>query len=310
MDHGVLPRPGRLQLFAPCVGKANRTFACLGEERADRFEQRLDLPAEAAADAGYDDSDVGQWQSEELGDPFAYEERRLGGGVDDDAAVLEASDDAMWLDRGLVLPWGVERVLDDEVCSRKRILDVATLEDGLPDEVRRARGLGFECALVLARVVVNRSGVGRERMLEVDSFQRFQLEHDRVCCCSRLRGRLGGDRCDRFARVADFAYGKDRLILDDEAGHGDRYVVGGEDGMNAGEQACGAGVDAHDARSRQRRAEELAVQHVRLGVIEAKHEASTNLGLSVEPLDASLCRRAHGRTYSARRLSTALTMPV
>ena len=206
------------------------------------------LATERAAHRRADDADVADRQPERVGERGAREmghlRRQVAGELS--ARRVVVGDDPARLERG-----------GDDALDREPSADRVRR----PRERRVDVSVGRRLAKVVAAgdVVVNRVVIG----------ERLELEDHRVGAVLRGVAIIGDDRGHRLADVADAITGQRdprclerALELDEVLGRVHMGEVGvGEHRADAGDVACGAEVDRHDAGVRRRRADERQLEH-------------------------------------------------
>ena len=238
------------------------------ERDGDRLHLRVRLRAEAAAEVGDDDADVGDRHLEQRGDLGAHEERVLAGRPERDLVALDLGDDRVRLHR--VLVDGGERVLafDHVLGVGEDRLDLAAVDAVAVADVAFGRLQLAEAVEETRpqRPVVELRRVLRQRLLDgADDGELLVLDVDALQ--GRQRGRLvlGGDRGDGLAGEADAVDRDDRPVSDGVAPVGvDIAEVGGGEDADDACHALGLGrVDGDDPRVSDRRAQHLPVRHAR-----------------------------------------------
>ena len=213
------------------------------------------LCAEAAADAGLDDPDVGLAHLQRVGQNAPHMEGHLGGGDQREPAVLiQIAEGDEGLHHGLVVGLGVEGPLDDHRAGGQLGLHVAVLHAvGAAQVALVVRAHGAQGLEVLFRMHQNRVVL---RLGEVQQ----GLQH-LVFYFNEARGLgggslgLGGHQSHRVAHAAQAAV-QDQPVVGaglrvglargGEAALG--YIFIGKDGHNAGHFQGGGGVDLLDQR--------------------------------------------------------------
>jgi hypothetical protein len=159
-----------------------------------------------------------------------------------------------------------ERVLEHRVAAGEPLVEVAALDQQVRVHVGD-RGLAVQ-PLVGQQIGMQDGCVGLHRRQRIE--HRGQLLVLHVDEGERLLGRLGVDGRHgghALADEADAVARHDRLVLQAAPHEGGRVVRAGQDDSHAPHPRGAAGVDAHDARVRQRAAKALRPQRTWQGEI-------------------------------------------
>ena len=218
----------------------------------DLVVERVALAAEPSPVRAGDHADVRRRHLKDLRQGPVHIVRRLRARPDRDLAVgIDHADGGVLLHREVRAAFVIEGVLEDPVRLAESTLDVAELErDFLVD-------------VPLVAVVVDAGRRLPNRLLDrQDRVERLVLDLDGVHGVERrvlVDRRDGGDR---IADQADLVQAQRVLVLADRQDpEGDRQVLPGEDRENPRHLRGLRGVDADDARVRDRRSVQLAKQH-------------------------------------------------
>ena len=131
---------------------------------------------------------------------------------------------------------------------------------------------------------IGRARAGDDRLGIEQRVEHLVLDDDRRERPPAGLGMVGGDGGDRLADVAHDVAREHRLVLVDQAvGELAGHVVGGDDGLDAGDPPRRRHVDAHDAGVRVRRAQRGAPQHAVAAEVGRELERALHLGDAVGP---------------------------
>jgi hypothetical protein len=230
----------------------------------------------------------------------ARREGHLRGRPDRDVVALPLCDHGVRLDRGGVRHVGDVAAADDHLGAVHRAVGIA-LDD------RRARRAVARADDVLARLVglparVDERGAVGERQLGVgDRGELLALDLDERGGVRGDLGRQRGDRGDDLALEAHDVLREQGAVGDERPVQHVRDVRLGDHREHAGDGARLRGVDAQEARVRERRVHELRVQHAGEGHVGRVAAEARHLVLAVRPderpaLRAGLFDRRHTRS--------------
>ena len=243
-----VPLRGGLEGLGPAVDDLDRPARPIRGQRRQALARDLRLAAEGAPDDGGDDADALGRQAQrprDLGPLVVGVLRRR---PHDERVALPEGERGLRLEVGVLVPRGRVGALHDDVGAGEPFRDVARPEPVLGQQV--AAGMDPRCA-VRERVVGREHG-GKLAVLDLDHRERRGR---------RLR-RGRHDEGDGIAHLANPVVGEDRLVL-----HlapvavlpGD--VAGGQDRLDARQQARALRVDAHDLGVGVRAPQHPGMQH-------------------------------------------------
>jgi hypothetical protein len=214
----------------------------------------------------------------------------LAGGPQRDGVLAEVADHGVGLHR--VLVDGGEHVVALHLDLRLRAgpLDAAGVE---PVAVADVAGLLLELAETVEQpgpqgALVEPGRAVGERLLEgADHGELVVLDHDRPQRRLGLGLGLGRHRGHRLAGEADAVERQERAVLERVPVVGvDAVQVGaGQDAGDPGQRLRLGGIDAHDARVGDVRAEHLAVQHPRHLHVAGERGLAAHLRAGIAPVD-------------------------
>ena len=306
-------------------GRGRQPHGTAGRVRqrgGQRFQLRVGLAAEPAAEVRDDDADARQRDVEHLGQLDADRVGILGRRPHGEAAgLVPGGDRRVRLHRVVLDRRKAERVPDDEVGRRQRRGGVAAREVELVTDVRARPGperreIGEVAGQRLARVDERRAG--RQRILERQRRrQRLVVDVDQLERGGRRRLVDGGDRGHRLALVTRDVDGQDRTVAKRraEVRIAPGEVGAGQHGHHAGQRAGPSGLHAREAGVSVRRAKHPGVSHARQHEIRHVPRAAGDLLDRVDaregPADDPERTRAHRSPPPAATMaSTILRYPV
>ena len=238
--HPLAPAADGDELLAPREDELHRATGRAGECRDVALEVEVALGAEAAAEQGDDDADVGLRDLQHMGDARPRCVRNLCGRPDRDTVALPLGDDRARLDRHSLHGVGDEPARDDDVgLSHRRIriaLDDRRVPQGVAVAEQRLVGLVSLPVGMDERCVVGGGGVevlDRRKRLVVDLEERD----------------LGGrrrDARDDVALEAHLLLGEEPAVLDHAAVEHVRHVLVRDDREDSRQCACLGRVDPRD----------------------------------------------------------------
>ena len=315
-----IDRDSDVPILVALLGRAQKMLATVLDPlyRPAKFQRRRRdhgllgiedrLRPKSAADVGRDHADRFQLPAKQVGQHAAPDMRRLGARPHRQhiGRGIVAGEHRARLDRHAAAAMLPELVLEDMRGVGEGGIDIAVCE------LERGQYIGAE------RGVRSRRAVFDRRAAVADRRQRIVMHGDRGGSVFGDVAGVGDHHRDWLADIIDFgarqhvlgAQRRNRRIWQQHrhrlAAHRIRQIVGGDDGVDAGDRQRRFGVNVEQARMGIRRADEAGVQHAGQFHVVDEAAAAGQQRRIFEPRDTRaemFC--AHGVSPPARRANAA-----